>query len=64
MNQQKGLKEPEQRVDEDTSAHDNDCYLTLLTLITFLNPTVVEFHHPLFDHFSYKLSYDQNFKIV
>ena len=32
--------------------------------ITFLNPTVVEFHHPLLDHVCFKLLYDQNFKII
>ena len=32
--------------------------------ITFLNPTVVEFHHPLLDHGCLKLLYDQNFKII
>ena len=32
--------------------------------ITFLNHTVVEFHHPLLDHFCCKLLYDQNFNII
>ena len=32
--------------------------------MTFLNPTVVEFHHPPLDHVCFKLLYDQNFKII
>ena len=32
--------------------------------ITFINPTVVEFQHPLLDHVCCKLLYDQNFKII
>ena len=32
--------------------------------LTFLNPTVAEFHYRLLDYFCCKLSYDQNFKTI
>ena len=39
-------------------------FMFYLNGITFLNPTAVEFHHPLLDHVCFKLLYDQNFKII
>ena len=32
--------------------------------VIFINPTVVDFHHPLLDHVCCKLLHDQNFKII
>ena len=36
----------------------------MLNGITFINPTAVEFHHPLLDHVCCELLYNQNFKII